>query len=219
MIVGPEGSVDRIRRSPPVGQKAQADLHNQQASFGGFMGTDTVQRSNRSRSRMLAVLGFATLLLLGGCFLDRTPIIWNTDVYPAFVCPGDFVQLSYDTAEGGCLGDGCPEPVSVTVVSMPDILGGGLRLRGSTGGSSAGPICDVYHLHLQHHGRTLRACARPRIARRRCHPALRRIAHHAQSAGRVVPAMRSCGSRSSSPCRSFVPRRSGWSESATIPRM
>ncbi len=104
------------------------------------MRTDTVQRFARLQRRLLAGLGFATLLLLGGCFLDRSPIIWSTDVRPAFVCPGDFVNLSYDTAEGGCLGDGCPPPVSVNVVSMPDILGGGLRMHGSTGGSAAGPI-------------------------------------------------------------------------------
>ena len=104
------------------------------------MGTDIVQRSRRFQSTLFAVLGFASLLLLGGCFLDRTPIIWDTDVQPSFVCPGDSVQLSYNTAEGGCLGDGCPEPILVNVISVPDILGGGLVMHGSSGGDTAGPI-------------------------------------------------------------------------------
>jgi uncharacterized protein YraI len=104
------------------------------------MNTHSVHRPGQVQSKFLAVLGFASMLLLGGCFLDRTPIIWNTDVRPSFVCPGDSVQLSYNTAEGGCLGDGCPEPIRVNVVSVPDILGGGLTMHGSSGGAAAGPI-------------------------------------------------------------------------------
>ena len=83
--------------------------------------------------------GLAAVLALGGCHLDRSAIVWTTNVGPPLVCPGDSVHLSYNTAEGGCLGDGCPAPVEVAVTSsgsgLPDI-----NMHGSSNGMDAGPV-------------------------------------------------------------------------------
>ena len=90
----------------------------------------------------MAVFGLAAMTVLAGCNLDRTPIVWTTSVEPPLVCPGDSVRLSYDTAEaeGGCVGDGCPDPVQVTVAVDGSPITEGLAMRGASGGSIVGPV-------------------------------------------------------------------------------
>ncbi len=80
-------------------------------------------------------------IVLDGCFLNRAPIVWIHDVKPQFVCPGDNVTLSWNVSVGGgCLGDGCPSPVIVSISSDPlAVLGSPLSVRGR-GEQVAGPI-------------------------------------------------------------------------------
>jgi hypothetical protein len=90
----------------------------------------------------VGIASLAAVLALGGCHLDRSAIVWSTNVEPPLVCPGDSVHLSYDTAEGGCLGEGCPPVVEVEVTAA----GSGLapvRMHGSTAGAEAGPITEL----------------------------------------------------------------------------
>jgi hypothetical protein len=89
---------------------------------------------------LLALLSLGTALLLGGCLLDRRAIVWNTNVEPSIVCPGDSVRLSYQTAEGGCLGDGCPPIVEVDVQVDGSDITDGLHMSGSDGSSIVGPV-------------------------------------------------------------------------------
>lgn len=88
-----------------------------------------------------AVLGLASMTVLAGCF-PRDPIVWNTSVEPPLVCPGDSVVLRYNTAEseGGCLGDGCPDPIEVTVAVEGSPIAEGLSMRGASGSSRVGPV-------------------------------------------------------------------------------
>jgi hypothetical protein len=89
-------------------------------------------------ARFLLASGLA--LLLAGCRLNTRPIVWNTDVQPALVCPGEYVRLSYETNEGECaLGSDCT-PFTVTVESSDPAITEGLTMRGISGSSTTGPI-------------------------------------------------------------------------------
>jgi hypothetical protein len=88
----------------------------------------------------MAVLGMAAMTALAGCNLDRSPIVWTTGVEPPLVCPGDSVTLSYNTAEGGCLGDGCPDPVQVMVAVDGSPISEGLTMHGASNSSTVGPV-------------------------------------------------------------------------------
>ena len=102
---------------------------------------DELQRTRIGlRTVWMASLGVAAMTVLAGCRLDRSAIVWRTDVQAPLVCPGDSVTLSYDTAEGGCLGDGCPDPVIVTVAVDGSAITEGLTMHGSSASSVVGPI-------------------------------------------------------------------------------
>lgn len=98
------------------------------------------RRHRRMRSTWRTVLGLGALTVLAGCRLDRSAIVWTTSVRPPLVCPGDSVTLSYNTAEGGCLGDGCPEPIVVTVAVDGSAITEGLSMRGASNSSVVGPV-------------------------------------------------------------------------------
>ena len=86
------------------------------------------------------LIGLGIVLVLGGCRLNTRPIVWITDVEPSNVCPGESVRLSYETNEGDCaVGSDCT-PFQVVVESSDPAITEGLRMRGVTGSSMAGPI-------------------------------------------------------------------------------
>jgi hypothetical protein len=88
---------------------------------------------------LAATLVLATALLLSGCGLDRSIDPWQVQASPSNVCPGDSVTLNWNTHDGGCLGDGCPPPVTMSIASDPaDVLGSFSGL--GYGSTTAGPI-------------------------------------------------------------------------------
>lgn len=91
-------------------------------------------------------------LALAGCHLDTRPIVWVTSAAPAFVCPGEPAVVSWEANEmiGGCLGDGCPEPFSVEISSMPDVLSGSWRL--ARGSQTSAPISSRTSFTITPHG-------------------------------------------------------------------
>ena len=93
-----------------------------------------------SHKKILSRMALCGVVFLSACNLNRAGITWVNDVQPQFVCPGDNVTLSWNVDVGGCLGDGCPSPVIVSISSDPaEVLGSPLtvRLRGE---QAAGPI-------------------------------------------------------------------------------
>jgi hypothetical protein len=89
--------------------------------------------------KVVAVLCGAAFIL-NGCGLDRSGLNWPTDANPHYICPGETVTLSWNTHEGGCLGDGCPPPVQVHIASDPAEVLGGLLTVGDEGSRTIGPV-------------------------------------------------------------------------------
>ena len=89
--------------------------------------------------KIVAVLCGAAFIL-NGCGLDRSGLNWPTDANPHYICPGETVTLSWNTHEGGCLGDGCPPPVQVHIASDPAEVLGGLLTVGDEGSRTIGPV-------------------------------------------------------------------------------
>ena len=80
-------------------------------------------------SKHIAILLFTLSLALGlsGCFLapPTGPGAWDrAEVSPMLICSQDPVNVSWRATRLGCLGDGCPPPPTVDIVSQPDQFSG-----------------------------------------------------------------------------------------------
>jgi len=102
-----------------------------------------------SRGHLFVLLCIA--LVLSGCGLDRGgtgPYAWDYAVRPPNVCPGDSVNVSWNTREvrSGCIVScgltgcsDCPDPMQVGVSSSPEVLPS-ITTFEQSGSAGAGPI-------------------------------------------------------------------------------